>query len=79
MVPVIEAEIFKLKLAEVSKPVEVEDGIYIFKAIGISPGKVDSLDDVKDKVTAKLYDAEFDKKFKEWILKLRKKTYIEIK
>jgi len=79
MVDSIENVVFALKLEEVSQPVEVEKGIYVFKAIGVVPGKLQSLKEVKDQIYNKLYDEQFQSKFKEWIDKLRKKAYVEIK
>lgn len=79
MVDNIENAVFNLKLEEVSQPLEVENGIYVFKAIGIVPGKRQSLIEVKDRIYNKLFDAQFQSKFKEWVDKLRKKAYVEIK
>ncbi|MBF0503723.1 MAG: peptidyl-prolyl cis-trans isomerase [Candidatus Omnitrophica bacterium] len=79
MVDAIENVVFNLKLEEVSLPVEVENGIYVFKAIGILPGKLQTLKEVKDQIYNKLFDAQFQSKFKEWVDLLRKKAYVEIK
>lgn len=79
MVDSIENVIFNLKLEEVSDPVEVENGVYIFKAIGISPGKQQTLPEVKDQIYNKLLEDKFQSKFKEWVDKLRGKAYVEIK
>lgn len=79
MVDSIEHAVFGLKLEEVSEPVEVENGIYVFKAIGISPGKMQTLIEVKEQIYNKLFDDQFQVKFKEWVDKLRKKAYVEIK
>ncbi len=79
MVPAIEDAIFKLKLEEVSDLIEVEGGVYVVKVVGISPGKQQSLTEVKDQIYNKLFDEQFQKKFHEWIEKLRKKAYVEIK
>lgn len=79
MVDSIENAVFNLRLEEVSDPVEVENGIYVFKAIGISPGKQQALAEVKDQVYNKLLDDQFQKRFKEWVDKLRHKAYVEIK
>ena len=79
MVDSIENVIFNLKLEEISDPVEVENGIYVFKAIGISPGKQQTLAEVKDQIYDKLLDDQFQTKFKEWVDKLREKAYVEIK
>jgi parvulin-like peptidyl-prolyl isomerase len=79
MVDAVENVVFNLKLEEVSDPVEVENGIYVFKAIGISPGKQQTLPEVKDQIYSKLLDDQFQVKFKEWVDKLRDKAYVEIK
>ena len=79
MVDSIENVVFSLKLDEVSEPVEVEKGVYVFKAIGISAAKQQDLAEVKDQIYNKLLDDQFQAKFKEWIDKLRKKAYVEIK
>ena len=79
MVPEIENELFALKVEEVSKPIEVDGGIYVFKVVGILPGRVETLQEVKDQIQDKLYDELFQTKFREWIEKLRKKNYVEIR
>jgi len=79
MVDAVENVVFNLKLEEVSDPVEVDNGIYVFKAIGISPGKQQTLAEVKDQIYNKLLDDQFQAKFKEWVNKLRQKAYVEIK
>jgi parvulin-like peptidyl-prolyl isomerase len=79
MVDAVENVVFNLKLDEVSDPLEVENGIYVFKAIGISPGKQQALAEVKDQIYGKLLDDYFQVKFKEWVYKLRQKAYVEIK
>jgi parvulin-like peptidyl-prolyl isomerase len=79
MVDAVENIVFNLKLDEVSEPVEVENGIYVFRAIGISPGKQQTLAEVKDQIYGKLLDDQFQAKFKEWVDKLRGKAYVEIK
>ena len=79
MVDAVENVVFNLKLDEVSDPVEVQNGIYVFKAMGISPGKLQDLAEVKDQIYGKLLDDQFQVKFKEWVDKLRKKAYVEIK
>ncbi len=79
MVDAVENVVFNLKLEEVSDPVEVENGVYVFKAIGISPGKQQTLAEVKDRIYSQLLDGQFQTKFKEWVDKLREKAYVEIK
>lgn len=79
MVPGVEKVVFGLQLGEVSGPVEVEAGVYVFKVTGISPGHKASLVEARNDIYNKLYDEVFQKKFKEWIDKLRKKSYVEVR
>jgi len=79
MVDAVDNVVFSLKLDEVSDPVEVANGIYIFKAVGISAAKQQTLAEVKDQIYSKLLDDQFQSKFKEWVDKLRQKAYVEIK
>ncbi len=79
MIASVENVVFNLKVGEVSGTVSVQNGIYVFKAIGISPGRVQGLSEVKGQIYAKLLDDHFQTKFKEWVDKLRDKAYIEIK
>jgi parvulin-like peptidyl-prolyl isomerase len=79
MMDSIENVVFNLGLGDVSDPVEVEKGIYVFKVVGISPGKQQALVEVKDQIYDKLLDDQFQAKFKDWVDKLRKKAYVEIK
>ncbi len=79
MVDAVDTAVFNLKLDEVSDPVQVENGIYVFKAVGISPGKQQTLQEVKDQIYSKLLDDQFQTRFKEWVRKLRAKAYVDIK
>ncbi len=79
MVPAIENVVFNLKLGEVSDLVEVDGGIYVFKVTGILPGRVESLQEAKDRIYSILFDEQFRKRFEEWINKLQKKNYVEIR
>jgi len=79
MVPAIEKEVFALKTGQVSDPVEVEGGVYVFKVVGISSGNKETLEDAKEAIYNKLYETQFRESFRIWIDKLRKKSYVEIR
>ncbi len=79
MVPAIEKEVFSLKLADISQPVKVEGGVYLFKVSGILPGHKETLKEARDHIYGILYDQLFQQKFKVWIDKLRQKAYVEIR
>ena len=79
MVDAVENAVFSLKLDDISDPVEVENGIYVFKAVGILPGKQQGLVEVKDRIYNRLLDEQFQVKFNQWVGKLRQKAYVDIK
>ncbi len=79
MVPAIEDKIAQLKLSEVSEPLEVDGGVYIFQMVGVSPGRQQSLQEAKEQIYNRLFDQRFEENFRAWIDKLRKKAYVEIK
>ncbi|MBF0521815.1 MAG: peptidyl-prolyl cis-trans isomerase [Candidatus Omnitrophica bacterium] len=77
--PAIENVLFALNVNEVSNPIEVETGVYVFKVTGKFPAQIASLQDVKNDVEKLLYKIKFKEKLVEWIEKLKKDAYIEIK
>jgi parvulin-like peptidyl-prolyl isomerase len=77
--PEIEEKVFAMKEGEISEPFEVENGIYIFKFNRKSDRQVKSLKDAKEDIYNKLFDTKFRKRFEDWIAKLRKKVYVEIR
>ena len=79
MVPAIEKEIFSLKKGEISQPLEVENGVYIFKVNEIIEGHKQSIDEVKDQIYEQLFQHQFQDKFRVWLDKLRSKAYVEIR
>lgn len=79
MVPAIEKEVFSLKEGELSAPVMVESGVYLFKVKNIVLGVRQTLDQVKDTIYYKLLNQQFQEKFQVWINKLREKAYVEIR
>ena len=77
--PAIEDAVFGLKEGEVSKIIELEDGLYIFKAIKQVPKQIATLDEVKDSITEKIFQDKFRQRFNLWIDELKKQAYIDIK
>lgn len=79
MVPAIEKEVFSLKQGELSQVIEVADGVYLFKVNGITSGAKQSLAEVREDIYNKIYQQQFQDKFKAWVDKLRSKAYVEIR
>lgn len=78
-VPVIENTVFSLGESEYSHVVEVESGFYIFKLLGKKPAQQASLNEVKENIYNRIFRQKFKKEFDDWISKLKKEAYIEIK
>ncbi len=79
LMPEVENKIFAMNIGDVSEPVEVENGLYIFKLIDQFPAQTLPLEQVKDKITEALFKEKFKKQVSTWLAKLKKDAYIEIK
>ena len=79
ILPDVENIVFKLEKNEISNLVTVEKGIYIFKLTGRAQIEMASLKEVKDQVYNQLFQQKFRTKFEEWVKKLKKDAYVEIK
>jgi peptidyl-prolyl cis-trans isomerase SurA len=77
--PEFRSQIDLMEVGDISGIVEVPEGFYILRMEGRKPGAPASLQDVKDSIYQKLFEDKFRVHFQEWIQKLRKKTYVEIK
>ncbi len=75
----IEQKIFNMKENEISDPIEVENGIYIFRFIRNSPRETRPLKEVKESIYNTIFQKKFQDRFTSWIDKLRKKAYVEIR
>lgn len=79
LMPEIENKIFSMNIGDISEPVEVENGLYIFKLVDQFPAQTLPLEEVKDKITDTLFKDKFKKQLAAWLTKLKKDAYIEIK
>ncbi len=77
--PDIEKVVFSLTQGQVSDPVETDKGIFIFKLKGGIPAQIAELKEVKDRIYNLLYRKKFQERFEQWLGKLHKKAYVEIK
>lgn len=77
--PDIEKVVFSLMPGQVSDSIETEKGIFIFKLKGGTPARVAELKEVKGQVYNLLYRKKFQERFEQWLGKLHKKAYVEIK
>jgi parvulin-like peptidyl-prolyl isomerase len=79
LLPAIEEAVFNLGEGGVSPLIEVDTGIYIFKLKGRIPAQTADLKEVKDQIFTFLYRKKFKERLEQWLVKLKKKAYVEIK
>lgn len=79
LLPAIEETVFLLSEGEVSPLTEADTGIYIFKLKGRTPPQTAELKEVKEQIYTFLYRKKFKERFEQWLEKLKKGAYVEIK
>jgi len=75
----LEDVVFSLGVGQCSKPVEVEDGTYVFSVKEKLAPSQKTIDEVKDKIAVILENTKIEKGLKEWIEGLKDKAYISIR
>ena len=79
LIPSIENAVFGLNEGELSKPLETENGIYLFRAKAKLADEQATLEEVKSDIYEFLFQKKFKEKMNAWLDGLKKKAYIEIK
>jgi parvulin-like peptidyl-prolyl isomerase len=75
----LEDVLFSLEIGKRSKPVQVDDGYYIFLVKEKRPVTSKSIEEVKDEIKMKIENAKTEKVLKEWIEGLKDQAYISIR
>lgn len=79
LLPAFKEKVDNMSVGGVSDIIEVPDGFYILRLEGRAPGAKATLMEVKDRIYQRLFEEKFKNRFQEWISKLRKKAYVEVK
>ena len=79
MIEAIDQVLFQLKPGELSEVIETEMGYHLFRVEEVLPESKRSLDEVREPLTAMLYQQKIEERFNEWMDELKKKTYISIR
>jgi peptidyl-prolyl cis-trans isomerase SurA len=79
LLPVLEKEILRLNVGEVSGIVRTEFGFHIVKLYERKGGEPLPFEEVKEKVETEYYAQETEKSFKNYLATLKEKSIIEIK
>lgn len=79
MLTAIDEAVFDLKEGAVSKLIDVDTGYYIFKVKQKFSAKESALEEVREKIRDKLFNDKYRETYNTWVVKLKKKAFIEIK
>lgn len=79
LTPVFARAIKGLKKGEISQVVETPQGFHLLKVTGLTPGKIQKFDTVKDEIRKTLVKQKTQQRFKKWTTELKQKAYIDIR
>ncbi len=74
-----EDAVFNLKAGEVSEPIKTETGYYIFKVEEKKEGYTRSQSELHDTIENLIFQDKAKKRYKEWMDKLKRDAFIQIK
>ncbi len=79
MMPEVEKTAFSLPVGEVSEVLETEAGFLLLVVVDKKGAGLKPLPVVRDEIKAKIEDEKVNKKYDEWMVELRKKSFIDIR
>ncbi|MBI4972472.1 MAG: peptidyl-prolyl cis-trans isomerase [Candidatus Omnitrophica bacterium] len=74
----VEEAIFKLKIGEVSGPIEAGETYYIFRLVKIIPPRKQTLSEVQDRIYQYLFNKKMQEELINWLAELKRQAYIKI-
>lgn len=77
--PSIEKALHELNQGAISPVLETAAGYHLFRVEEKDPGKVSSLEEVREKIRADLFREKAEKRFKEWMEELKTQAYISVR
>jgi len=78
-IPEIEAAAFKLPVGQMSDIIESNTGFHIIKVVDKRGAGLKSINTVREEIKTALENEKLEKKYGEWIVEKREKSYIEVK
>lgn len=79
MLPAINQALFKLRPGGISPVVETPEGYHLFMVMDKRTGRLESLEETREKIRSLLFKEEAQKRFKEWMEELKGRAYISIR
>jgi parvulin-like peptidyl-prolyl isomerase len=67
-----------LKPGEFSTILKSPNGWQIVKLIDVQKGKAISYDEAKERIQDRLFQEEVDKRFSQWLQKIKDRSYIQV-
>ncbi len=77
--PSIEKALHELNQGAISPVLETAAGYHLFRVEEKDPGKVSSLEEVREKIRSVLFREKAEKRFKEWMEELKTQAYISVR
>ena len=74
----VEDALLKLKVNEVSEPLDIENRYYIFRLNNIIPPRKLSLSEAQENIHSYLFNKKMQEGLLKWLDELRKQSYIKI-
>ncbi|GAB4347966.1 MAG: peptidylprolyl isomerase [Candidatus Abyssubacteria bacterium] len=79
ILPEIKDIAFGLKAGEISPVIQTDYGLHILKALEVAPARTITFSEARPIIENLLHEKKRSEKYKDWIKKLRKDSYIDIK
>jgi parvulin-like peptidyl-prolyl isomerase len=79
LIPALDDRIFSLKEGEISEPVWTKDGVYILRAVKVTPPVYSSLQAVREQIVERLYVQKREAQFNEWMKRLWERASVTIR
>ena len=79
LIPSIEKSAFSLEVGEVSGPIQTPQGLVLIKLTEKKKGNPTPLEKIKKRVEQDYYMSELEQRYRQWVDKLKKKSFIEVK
>jgi len=74
----IEDIVFKINLAQISRPIKIENNYYIIKLNNIIPPRQQNLSEVQDEIYSVLFNIKMQEALTKWLDELKERSYIKI-
>ena len=77
--PEVGERVFSMQISDVSEPIKIGKGIYIFKLLEVLPPKLQDLPEAHDRIFNYLFEEKFTIAMSKWLEELKDKAYIVVK